>query len=264
MGITGILVMLAVYFLPTIIAASKKKLSTNAIFTVNLIPLVGWIIALVWALKVDRVDQVDVRFSFKHYCLPAIILGIMLLGIIVSFITNQITPTANTNGTGQTTGSSVIGSTLAPQIPQKEYIEINKPITVPDNCRIMVDQVDFRDDLIPSHPDMFYSHYEVKNKENTYLHLSMMVKNLQTKSARASEFAEVTAKYDSKYDYNAFSTIEKDGGTDFTYTSITGIDPLMTGRLHFLIEIPKEAKNDNLPLEIKVKISDKDYYYKVK
>jgi len=263
MGITGFLVILIVWFLPTIIAVSKKKLSTNAIFTVNLIlPFIGWIIALVWALKIDRVDQVDVKFSFKHYCLPAIIFSIMLLGVIITSL-NQIKSITEINNTSQTTESSITGSILNP-IPQKEFIEINKPITVPDNCRIMIDEVNFTKILTPPTPGRFFYQYEIKNKENIYLHLSMIVKNLKTKYTTADKFADVKVKYDNKYNYNAFTTIENDDGTDFTYTNITSIDPLMTGKLHFLIEIPKIAATNNLPIEIMIKLNDKNYYYKVK
>jgi hypothetical protein len=77
------------YFFPTIISVVKKKLSTNAIFAVNIIPIIGWIIALIWALKIDRVDQVEVKYGFKHYFFPAIAFGMVILGMI-TFEINEI------------------------------------------------------------------------------------------------------------------------------------------------------------------------------
>jgi uncharacterized membrane protein len=55
---TGLLILmgLVIYFFPTIIARSKKKRNAVAIFAVNLFlgwTLVGWVIALVWALTVE-------------------------------------------------------------------------------------------------------------------------------------------------------------------------------------------------------------------
>ena len=46
------------YFLPTIIAAARSKYDVAAIFVLNFFlgwTFIGWIIALVWALKHDRV-----------------------------------------------------------------------------------------------------------------------------------------------------------------------------------------------------------------
>jgi Superinfection immunity protein len=45
------------YFLPAIIAAVRSKRDTLAIFLLNLFlgwTFVGWIVALVWAVKADR------------------------------------------------------------------------------------------------------------------------------------------------------------------------------------------------------------------
>lgn len=57
-GSEWILILLAfiLYFLPTIIAANRKKSNTGAIFVLNLFlgwTMVGWIISLVWALSSD-------------------------------------------------------------------------------------------------------------------------------------------------------------------------------------------------------------------
>jgi hypothetical protein len=44
------------YFLPTIIAAARSKRDTMSIFVLNFFlgwTAVGWVIALVWALKTD-------------------------------------------------------------------------------------------------------------------------------------------------------------------------------------------------------------------
>ena len=45
------------YFLPFGIAFNKKRANTGAIFALNLFlgwSLIGWVIALVWALKEER------------------------------------------------------------------------------------------------------------------------------------------------------------------------------------------------------------------
>jgi hypothetical protein len=55
------LILLVPYFLPTIIAILRKKTNVAAILLINFLlgwTVVGWIIALVWAVSTERVDQV--------------------------------------------------------------------------------------------------------------------------------------------------------------------------------------------------------------
>ncbi|HLZ40718.1 MAG TPA: superinfection immunity protein [Candidatus Sulfotelmatobacter sp.] len=52
----GLLVPLAMYFLPSIIALARSKRDTLAIFLLNFFlgwSVIGWIVALVWAAKND-------------------------------------------------------------------------------------------------------------------------------------------------------------------------------------------------------------------
>jgi Superinfection immunity protein len=49
------------YFLPTIIAMARGKTNLAPILLVNLFlgwSVVGWIVAMVWAVSIERVDQV--------------------------------------------------------------------------------------------------------------------------------------------------------------------------------------------------------------
>ena len=51
------LVLLAMYFLPAIIAAARQHRQTLAIFALNLLlgwSVIGWIIALVWSLTAPK------------------------------------------------------------------------------------------------------------------------------------------------------------------------------------------------------------------
>lgn len=63
LGILGVLLMIAmmiggaaVYFIPTFIALARRQKNLLSIFILNLFlgwSVVGWVIALVWALKVE-------------------------------------------------------------------------------------------------------------------------------------------------------------------------------------------------------------------
>jgi len=48
------------YFIPSIIAYQRHKANRGAIVAMNLLlgwTLIGWVIALIWALRVDLVDR---------------------------------------------------------------------------------------------------------------------------------------------------------------------------------------------------------------
>jgi RsiW-degrading membrane proteinase PrsW (M82 family) len=64
---------IAVYFLPTIVAASRHKRSENAIVALNLLlgwTLIGWIVALVWALTADPPDPIVVAPALRRRLPP--------------------------------------------------------------------------------------------------------------------------------------------------------------------------------------------------
>jgi hypothetical protein len=60
-GFPFLLVGFCVYFLPTIVAMSRQKTNLTAIALVNFFlgwSVIGWFVALVWAVSTERVDQV--------------------------------------------------------------------------------------------------------------------------------------------------------------------------------------------------------------
>jgi hypothetical protein len=60
-GFPFFLVSALLYFLPSIIAMSRKKTNLMGIFLVNFFlgwSVIGWIVALIWAVSTERVDQV--------------------------------------------------------------------------------------------------------------------------------------------------------------------------------------------------------------
>jgi hypothetical protein len=58
--VAGIIFVL--YFVPSFVAMSRHKVSASAIVALNLFlgwSILGWVISLIWALKVDQVDLTD-------------------------------------------------------------------------------------------------------------------------------------------------------------------------------------------------------------
>ncbi|WMT38999.1 hypothetical protein RE628_15870 [Paenibacillus sp. D2_2] len=143
-------------------------------------------------------------------------------------------------------------------------IELTKPFTVEDYAKLKLKSVEFASKIAPPNPDSFYSYYEVKDSNNIYLDTVINIKSLLTSAKSSDEFVSVKVKYDEKYDYNSFSTVEENGGTDFTYTNITSIEPLKSKNLHFIAELPVEASKDTKSLSVIITCDGKDFIYKLR
>jgi len=143
-------------------------------------------------------------------------------------------------------------------------IEANKTLTVTDFSELTIKSSKFTSKVVPSKPARFYTYYEVKDAGNLYLDTIISIKSLLTSGKSADDFVSVKVKYDGKYEYNSFSSIEQADGSDLTYTNITQIEPLKTRKLHFIAELPKEASKDNKSIEITVSCNGNDYIYKLR
>ncbi len=59
-GFPFVLISFCAYFLPTIVAIMRQKTNLVGILLVNFLlgwSVIGWIVALVWAVSTERVDQ---------------------------------------------------------------------------------------------------------------------------------------------------------------------------------------------------------------
>lgn len=143
-------------------------------------------------------------------------------------------------------------------------IKLNQEVTVDDVCTFSVQSAKFTTKVVPPKPNDFYTYYQIKDTNNVYIDIILKYKNLFSSAKSADEVGDINVKYDNKYEYDSFSTIEKDGGGDFTYTNITNINPLKTSSLHYICELPKEAQNDKKPVVATLKIEGKEYKLKIK
>ncbi|MFC3800893.1 hypothetical protein [Cohnella sp. GCM10012308] len=145
--------------------------------------------------------------------------------------------------------------------PVLDVLTLKSPLTVADFAEITLTKAAFTSKVVPSNPGSYYSYYEVKEAGNIYLDTVLKVKSLLTSEKESDEFASVKIKYDDKYEYDSFAVIEESGGSDLTYSSITDIEPLKTGTLHFIAELPKEASKDTKSIKVMVTMQGKDYTY---
>ncbi len=175
---------------------------------------------------------------------------------------DQLATASSPTEENNTQASSIEPSPSVSITPEPEpIIEINKPLALSDFAEITLTKAKFTSKVVPPKPDSFYTYYEVKDPSNIYLDIVLKVKSLLTSEKGSDEFAKVTVKYDDKYEYDSFSTIEESGGGNFTYTNITSIEPLKSGTLHYIAELPIEASEDNKSIKIYVSLQGTDYIY---
>ncbi|WP_405106169.1 bZIP transcription factor [Paenibacillus sp. FSL K6-1217] len=137
------------------------------------------------------------------------------------------------------------------------------PLVIDGTGEYTITRTSFDKKIIPSNPGSFYTYYEAKEPGTTYLAITLKVKNLAGEAMDAEDVAEVEVTYDNKYKYSTFDTMEEKGGEDFTYTSLSEIEPLKNGTLVFLAEVPDEVKSSGKPLYADFNIGGETYRYTI-
>lgn len=158
-------------------------------------------------------------------------------------------------------------SMVAEEKPQGEggmIIEKGQSILIDDYCEFIIVDTVFAKKILPPTPGSFYTYYEVKEVDTTYLDIIVDIKSLLTTGKTADEFATVKVIYNDKYEYSTFSTIEDGGGSDFTYTNITLIEPLKNGTLHFLAEVPESVASGTEPIKAIITIGKQEYKHNIR
>jgi len=153
-----------------------------------------------------------------------------------------------------------------PKEAKKEAIPIEKgeTYTVEDFAEVTLVDTTFSKKIEPPNPDSFYTYYEAKEEGTTYLDTTIVLKSLLTSGRSADEFAQVEIVFNDKYEYRTFATIEDRGGSDFTYTNITSIEPLKNGTLHFLAEVPEELANGSEPLVVTITVNGQSFEHRIR
>lgn len=142
-------------------------------------------------------------------------------------------------------------------------ISVNEKVTEKD-WEVTVKETGFKQDIVPSNPNSYYTHYQVKDTSNTYFYIIMEAKNVSSLGLRADSIAKVKMKYDNKYEYTTFSTIEESGGGTFTYTNITSIEPLTTRKLYYLVEVPKTIAEEDKEINVEITVNNSTYKLKIR
>ena len=161
--------------------------------------------------------------------------------------------------------STETGSTNTPNNGEEQQAIVKgTPLVIDGIGEYTITKTSFAKKVIPSKPGSFYTYYEAKEPGTTYLAITLVVKNLGGSAMDAESAADVEVKYDNSYEYGTFSTMEENGGEDFTYTSLSEIEPLKNGTLVYLAEVPDEVETGGKSLYADVKIEGETYRYTIR
>lgn len=130
----------------------------------------------------------------------------------------------------------------------KKPIVIGEEITDGETLSLTIDSISFATTLYPPKATGYYHYYEAENGK-TYLIVKATAKNLKGTEMKYSDIAGVSAVYNDKYNYSSFAVLEKDGGADLNgYPNQYSIDPLDSGVVYYLIEVPAEVESGKVDL----------------
>jgi len=207
---------------------------------------------------------------YQNWWFILLVIAIYTVLIITGtyFITSSIVQETLAEAKNSNTNDTVIGkvqtSKNEEQTKQSKEVILNSTIQEKD-WEVIIRETGFKQDIIPSNPNSFYTHYQVKDTNNTYFYIILDAKNISTLGLRADNIAKIKMKYDNKYEYDTFSTIEESGGGTFTYTNITNIDPLTTRKIYYLVEVPKTiAEEKETAIEAEITINNNTYLLKIR
>lgn len=136
-------------------------------------------------------------------------------------------------------------------------IQVGETVTT-ENFEFTLNKVELSYDILPDDTSGFYTHYPAESGQ-VYIHLDADIKNTQKQNLYCDEIYEVVADYNNGYTYNGHPIVD-DATTGFTYANITGIDPLQTLGVHYLIECPEEVETSQNPLFITITMNDDSEY----
>ncbi len=196
-----------------------------------------------------------------------IFLGIVVLIVVIGGIWLAISK--NSNEVKQVSSNVKIQKQQTTNTDNEDNVEKEKIIAINErkdekDWEITIKKSGFAQDVKPSNPGSYYTHYQVGNTDNTYFYLILEVKNISNLALRADKVAKIKMIYDDKYEYNTFSTIEYRNGESFTYTNITNIDPLTTGKIYYLVEVPKSISDDSKSIKCEITIGENQYTYNMR
>lgn len=145
------------------------------------------------------------------------------------------------------------------KVKEKE-ITLNESITIEGWAEFTLNKVDVAKRYHATKNESFS--FEVEQPDNMIIDAVMSVKNLQTTAQSTTDLLDVKVIYDDKYEYKTLPMSESKDGTMLDI--LRDIDPLLTGVIHYNVEVPEEFTTDNQSIVIEVSAKNKTFLYRLK
>ncbi|NLB17346.1 MAG: hypothetical protein GX825_01075 [Syntrophomonadaceae bacterium] len=137
---------------------------------------------------------------------------------------------------------------------------LSKTMKIPNHCEFWIEDIFFSRKILPPNTSGYYRYYEAKDANTTFLDITVNVTNLDTIIKSVEDLISISVIFDGSYNY--YSTpVVVDGNGDFTYSSISGVQPLLTKTAHYLFTVPSQVENGTKSLIIVINASDQEYHY---
>lgn len=143
-------------------------------------------------------------------------------------------------------------------IPEKKYLKKGDSAKKDEAVSVKIIESSVTKKLLPPNPDGFYTYYEVKDKNDSFLVLKMNVKNIGSIAINPEKYIGCEAKVDDQYEYSGFIVWERSDGTSLT--NVGKIDPLKSVTAYCLVQVPDEVIKKSA--EFKIKLLEDTYYFK--
>lgn len=143
----------------------------------------------------------------------------------------------------------------------KTITSLSKTIKVTNHCEFWIEDIFFSRKILPPNTSGYYSYYEAKDANSTFFDVVVNVTNLDTIVRSVDDLVSIRVIYDSTYNYYS-SPVVVDSDGSFTYSIISGVQPLLTKTAHYLFTVPNQVEIGSKSIVIIITASDQEYHYR--
>lgn len=141
-------------------------------------------------------------------------------------------------------------------------IKLNEPASITGFCDFFITDIVMAKEILPPNTSGYYRYYEAKGPDSILLDVVLTIINRGTTIKSAEDFVKVSVVYDDKFTYTSKAVLLDSDG-DFT-SGFYGIEPLISGEVHHIINLPIETKHSSKSLVVLFKIMDFEYKHVIR
>ena len=169
--------------------------------------------------------------------------------------------TTEATDTPESTDTPEPTATPEPEIEYPTEFNSGDVLSFPNDFEITYLGTEFINELSPPNPEEIHTYYEVEDENNIYLDVMAYIKNLKGNLLMYKDAVTFKIVYDGEYNYDGFAVAEEADGSDFKSYFGAILRPLVTDKMHFLIEVPLEVRDSGKDFDIIMNVHGDEYRY---